>query len=221
VPPKLALFDLDNTLIDRADLFRRWALDFLRRQGKDVGEVVWLVEQDADGLMPRDAFFDAVRNRYEIDATTADLVATYSAEYPSFTADPRPDLLAALTTLRDKGWRLGIVTNGPPMQEQVVDRAGLRSAVDAVCVSATVGLRKPDPAIFRLAADRCERALAGGWMIGDSATHDIRGATAAGMKSIWIARGRDWVEAGYEPTLIAETDTDAIAMLVAYEPDLG
>jgi HAD superfamily hydrolase (TIGR01509 family) len=213
---KLALFDLDNTLIDRSELFGEWALDFLRGHDRDdEHELVWLVEQDGDGLTPKDAFFEAVRSRYEIDAATDELVAAYYATYPLFTRPLTAGLSAALATLRSDGWRLGIVTNGPPMQEQVVDRAGLRDLVDAVCVSATIGRRKPDPQIFRVAAERCGTDLSGAWMIGDSATHDIRGAVASGIDSVWVARDRDWSETAYQPTLIAKTVTDAVSLVIA------
>jgi len=33
-------------------------------------------------------------------------------------------------------------------------------------------------------------------MVGGRATHDIYGAVAAGMRSVWIARGRLWTEPG-------------------------
>ena len=66
------------------------------------------------------------------------------------------------------------------MQDEVIDRANLRPLVDAICVSATVGLRKPDRAIFQLAADRCGASFEGSWMVGDSASHDVAGAVATG-----------------------------------------
>ncbi len=215
---KVVLFDLDNTLIDRSELFGEWASDFLRHHGRDGDEELrWLVEQDRDGRTPKGEFFDAVRTRYNISATTDDLVAAYYATYPLFTKPVMARVGAALARLRGNGWRLGVITNGPPMQEQVVDRAGLRSMVDAVCVSASVGLRKPEPQIFRLAAERCGTDLSGAWMVGDSATDDIGGAVASGIESLWIAGGRTWAETEYQPTLIAETVTDAIALLIAHD----
>ena len=214
---RLALFDLDNTLIDRAALFRGWALDSLRRWGADDGDVGWLIELDRDGLTERESFFEAVRTRYGIPETTPDLVTAYYEDYPSFTVPPSPETLAALRSLRDRDWRTCIVTNGPTMQEEVVDRAGLREIVDAVCVSSTVGLRKPDPLIFQHAADLSGLPLTGAWMIGDSPSHDMGGAIAAGLKSVWISRGREWVEPQYQPTLIATTVTDAVAQMLAAE----
>jgi putative hydrolase of the HAD superfamily len=209
--PRLALFDLDNTLIDRAALFRRWALDFLRAEGRDADDIDWLVENDGDGLTPKESFFDRVRSRYALASATPELVAAYYAEYPRFTTPPPVETISALVRLRNLGWRLAIVTNGPPMQEAVIDEAGLRRMVDYVCVSATVGLQKPDPAILQLAANRCGVSLAGSWMVGDSASHDIAGALAAGINSVWITRGRAWVESQYEPTSTADSVAEAVA----------
>jgi len=212
---RLLLLDLDNTLIDRAALFRGWAADFLERHRLDTRDVDWLVERDGDGLVAKDVFFDQVRARYGLHATTAALQADYYARYPAFTVPPSAATVEALATVRERRWRLGIVTNGPPMQDAVVDNAGLRTLVDTVCVSATVGLRKPDPAIFLLAAEQCGADAGGNWMIGDSPGHDIAGAFAAGMRAGWIARGRSWTAAGDRPTLIADDVPRAVTMLLA------
>jgi len=214
--PRLVLFDLDNTLIDRAEVFRRWGSCFVAQRGLAPDELSWLIDQDNDGLTPKDAFFDAVRTRYAVSEDTAALVSAYHRDYPSFTVAPPAETMAALTELRSAGSRLAIVTNGPPMQEHVIDNAGLRGIVDAVCVSATVGLRKPDPLIFGLAAHACGVALDGAWMIGDSPTHDIAGAVASGIRSAWITRGRPWVETEYQPTLIADSVSKAVEGLLAF-----
>ena len=212
---RLLLLDLDNTLIDRAALFRGWALDFLERHRLEARDVDWLVERDGDGLVAKDVFFDQVRARYGLDATTAALQDEYYARYPTFTVPPATETVEALASLRERRWRLGIVTNGPPMQEAVVDNAGLRTLVDTVCVSATVGLRKPDPAIFVLAAEQCGAEASGNWMIGDSPSHDIAGAFAAGMRAGWIGRGRSWDAPGDRPTLTADDVPQAVAMTLA------
>lgn len=216
--PRLLLLDLDNTLIDRAALFRGWAQDFAARHGLDPREVAWLEERDGDGLVPKQAFFAQVIERHGLDGTPERFEREYHERYPAFTVPPAASTLAALADARARGWRLGIVTNGPPMQEAVVDHAGLRPLVDDVCVSATVGLRKPDPAIFDLAAERCGARAAGNWMIGDSAVHDVAGGAAAGMHTVWLRRGRDWREREIAPTRTAGDVAQAIAMAVSAEP---
>ena len=38
-----------------------------------------------------------------------------------------------------------------------------------------------------------------GWMVGDSPHADIEGGRAAGLATIWMARGRDWDESTFAP----------------------
>ena len=99
---RLLLMDLDNTLIDRAALFRGWAVDFLERHGLEAREVDWLVERDGDGLVAKDVFFDQVRARYGLDAETEALGrllrALSGVHRPAVSAT-----LEALATLRNVG----------------------------------------------------------------------------------------------------------------------
>ena len=213
--PRLAVFDLDNTLIDRVGLFRRWAAAFLERHGQPASDLSWLVEADGDGAVPREQFFEAVARRYGLGGEIAALVEAYEREYPGFAAPPPRATFGALSALRDAGWRVVVVTNGPPMQERVVDAAGVRAVADAVIVSSTVGLRKPDAAILALAATAAAATLDGAWMVGDSPAHDIAAATNAGIDSVWISRGRQWSETAYVPTLIADTAAEAACRLLA------
>ena len=43
---ELALFDLDNTLLDRAGAFRRWTNDFVERNGYPEDAVATIIELD-------------------------------------------------------------------------------------------------------------------------------------------------------------------------------
>lgn len=81
-------------------------------------------------------------------------------------------------------------------------------------ISEGVGVRKPDPLIFQLAADTVSEDLAGAWMIGDSAEADIGGAHCAGISSIWLHRQRAWSLSGFGPTRIMGTCAEAIESLI-------
>jgi hypothetical protein len=48
------LVDLDNTLIDRAGAFARWAREFTSARGGSAADAAWLVAADRDGLEPRE-----------------------------------------------------------------------------------------------------------------------------------------------------------------------
>jgi putative hydrolase of the HAD superfamily len=98
---------------------------------------------------------------------------TLDAFYPAFDADcaaagarisardmmarvalvtaPRPAMLEAIRRIRDAGLLAGAITNN-----WITDEPGtrvLRDRFDAFIESAAVGIRKPDPRIYRLACD--------------------------------------------------------------------
>jgi putative hydrolase of the HAD superfamily len=213
---RLALFDLDNTLIDRAAAFRAWAAGFVAERnlgGED--ELAWLEQADGDGLTPRGAFFAAVCARYGVPDRIGDLVRSYRAQYPQCVRPPDTPTTAALAELRRRGWRIGIVSNGAPSQLAKIEVAGLADAVDGWAISELVGSRKPERAIFEAAAAACGCALDGGWVVGDSADADIAGAAACGLRSVWISRGRRWQRDDFAPDAVTETVADAVAHVLA------
>jgi putative hydrolase of the HAD superfamily len=82
-------------------------------------------------------------------------------------------------------------------------------------ISVDAGVSKPNPRIFALAAQRVRMRLAGAWVIGDSPEADIGGAAAMGLPSVWLHRGRTWVESRFRPTRIAEGVIPALATVLA------
>jgi HAD superfamily hydrolase (TIGR01509 family) len=81
---------------------------------------------------------------------------------------------------------LGIVSNFTGSLERVCLEAGLLPLVGAVVDSARVGVAKPDPEIFRLAARRLALAPAECVVVGDSFDRDVVPAKAAGMRAVWL-----------------------------------
>jgi FMN phosphatase YigB (HAD superfamily) len=69
-----------------------------------------------------------------------------------------------------------------------VDKAGLRSYFQVILSSASLGIRKPNPSIFRAVLERLGVSPAQAVMVGDSLGADILGAHNAGMRAIWITR---------------------------------
>jgi putative hydrolase of the HAD superfamily len=127
---------------------------------------------------------------------------------------PFPGALAALRELRDAGWRACAVTNGGPAQLAKLRATGPKEAVDGWCVSGLPGFAKPDPRMFAEAARRC--GASGRWLVGDSDHDDIGGAGAAGLRSAWIRRGRDWpAHLPYIPDAQVDTVADAVSLLLS------
>jgi HAD superfamily hydrolase (TIGR01549 family) len=208
----VVLFDLDNTLADREAAFRRWAEHFAAEHDLDASGVEFLCAGDGDGYVPRDELFASLRERYGVTASVEELVTQYRADYPRH-FEPEPDVRAALTALRGDGWKIGIVTNGPTSQNAKIASLRLDDLVDGICVSADVGVEKPDPEIFDLTAARCGAPL-DGWMVGDSADTDIAGGQAAGLRTAWLHHGREWRRADLVPDAAVATIRDAARLII-------
>jgi putative hydrolase of the HAD superfamily len=212
----LALFDLDNTLVDRQAAFERWARGFVAEFGLPGDAVAYLIDVDEDGFATREQVFEAARARYALPDPVDALIAAYRETYLEF-FEPDPPVGEALEKLRHQGWRVGIVTNGPPTQRLKVERSGLADLVDATCISDVVGVAKPDRRIFEEAVRRCVTSpsqVGTVWMVGDSATPDIAGGAGAGLATIWMHRGRDWERSDYRPDATAATIAEAVEIMV-------
>jgi HAD superfamily hydrolase (TIGR01509 family) len=210
------MLDLDNTIADREAAFLTWAESKAKQWAPNQPDAVaFLVEEDANGIRARDEFFALLAERFRLSDPVEALVAEYRRELRAALPPLREDVKERLGAQRAAGWKIALVTNGDAeVQAGKVDQLGLSPFLDACCISGAVGVRKPDPRIFQIAAERCGKALASAWMVGDSEA-DILGAHRAGISSIWLRRGRIWPRADLRPHHTVTDLADALSILTA------
>ncbi|HUU03307.1 MAG TPA: HAD family hydrolase [Myxococcota bacterium] len=94
-----------------------------------------------------------------------------------------PEMLARL---RAMGFTLGVVSNATcgKLIRRALERRLMLGMFDVVTVSAEVGSRKPDAAIFGHALSALGLEAAACAMVGDLPDKDIAGARRAGMRSV-------------------------------------
>lgn len=215
----LLMLDLDNTLIDRDSAFRSAAAEFLDTHRLPSDDLEWMLVADASGYTPRAVLVEAVTARYG-GRVTVDAVRALTDMGAADRVVLAPDTAAALSAARAAGWRLVIVTNGGgPQQLAKIRNTGLDELMDGWMISGDVGLQKPDPRAFVAAAALVGASLDGAWMIGDSPEHDIAGAHALGLRSVWIAT-REWpAELAFRPSHITDDVASAIRHVLAADSD--
>jgi len=91
-----------------------------------------------------------------------------------------------LAELAERGFTLGVVSNGCGNVDRLCDDFGYTPFLSAIVDSRRVGLFKPDPAIFRHAAEKLGRDPGEIMMVGDSFERDVRPAKQVGMKTAWL-----------------------------------
>jgi putative hydrolase of the HAD superfamily len=131
----------------------------------------------------------------------------------------REGAIETLDELKRRGLQRGLISVCSGDVEDVWDGTTLAAHFDDVVLSCTVGLRKPDPAIYLLSCERLgvdpEECL----FVGDGANDELAGAERVGMKAVCILRpGADealWPEArGWEPTIRTLPDVLELAQQV-------
>lgn len=118
-----------------------------------------------------------------------------------------PDTLSTLRYLKEKGYRLGLLTDTDhvkAMKWQRIKQSGLEEWFEAIVVSGEEGIKaKPDPGPFLMLAKQLDLRPEDCVFIGDKAYLDIKGAKVAGMTTILIKR-REW-DCPVEPDFVIET----------------
>lgn len=183
------VFDLDDTLIPHkqwmlAKLELVWEAEKAALPGRDafISEAMRIAEEG-----PRSTLLDQLMTRFGWDAgTTTRLVAAYREIAPR-ACTIHPDVLPALATLRGKGYRVGILTDNPPVsQRQKLEAAGLAPLFDAVVFSRESGGDKPHPGGFAAVADALGLPASALAMVGDNPYRDGLGALAAGFAAAYV-----------------------------------
>ena len=94
--------------------------------------------------------------------------------------------IEALHTLRERGHRLGLLTNGcSAFQRRKLLRFELEPLFELILVEGELGYGKPDRRVFQRALAHFGSAPAETCMIGDNLEADIGGAQALGMLGVW------------------------------------
>lgn len=208
---RMVALDLDGTLVDQEGAAGRWAAEFVDANGLAVP-----VEQIAVALKqrrPKGEVFAELISAHGLSLDAMDVWADYRRRMPQLVTCTDADR-DALVQLRRAGWRVGIVTNGMvDNQEGKIRALGLDDLVDAWVISDDVGIRKPDPEIFKILAERL-RAPLDGWMVGDSIELDVAGGHGVGLQTAFISAGD---APRSEATIEVRSVADAVVAILSSE----
>lgn len=197
--PRVVLFDLDDTLCDHHG-------SLLIRLDYSFEPVFPDPEQRQEVVRESVTRSDWGTEHFE------GLLASFGVDDPSAVRTVREryiadryrglqlfeDSLDTLKAVRQVA-RTGLITNGPTdIQQPKIDLLGIEHHFEVVLISESVGVWKPDPAIFHMALDHIDAEPHEAIYVGDSPVADVPGARAAGITSVWMnRRGMEWT--GEEP----------------------
>ncbi len=94
--------------------------------------------------------------------------------------------METLKGLRERGYRLAVLSNWDQRLRSLLDGMQLSPLVDEVVISSEVGVEKPDPKIFRITEKRLGFAPGEILHVGDSPHHDVNGARNVGWRCVLV-----------------------------------
>jgi putative hydrolase of the HAD superfamily len=97
-----------------------------------------------------------------------------------------PGALELCEGLRERGLRIGIVSNWSPALPEVLRGLGLHERVDFVLVSALEQAEKPEPEIFARALARAGTRADEALFCGNDLERDVRGAERSGLRAVLV-----------------------------------
>ena len=203
-PPRGLLFDYGGTLVEevsvnlRAGTERMLALAAYRPPAARLDAVL-----DRADRVTREV--SGQRDRFQIETPWIalnrlihDFFGTQFTEPPSslelafwdaaVVTRPMPGALEALRTFHRLGIPMGVVSNSSFGQHVIrhdLAKHGLDEHLKLIVASAEYVVRKPNPLLFETAVALLGHDSSNVWFVGDSFDHDIVGARAAGMTSVW------------------------------------
>jgi putative hydrolase of the HAD superfamily len=209
---KAVLFDVDDTLFDR-NLAQQKTIELIIEKLPEIfskpetGSIIEAftesdnisVEEFRAGA-PSDDLRDK-RSRYflrllGIDEDYAETITDlYVKNYPLLNT-PVEGAVGLVNEL-SHSFKVGVVSNGlPDVQYNKLETLKLRNLFSCIVLSEEIGIRKPDPGIFHLAAKKLGVKPSECLYVGNSYDDDITGAKKAGMKACWFNRKKATAKSG-------------------------
>lgn len=217
--PQAILFDLDNTLTNRRasiiTFARQFDDDFRSRHQMTIDDITSIIhDADGGGYRPLEERWQLLQEQILWKKTpSADELRDYWYTQLGYCAIGVEGLHNTLSELRARQITLGIITNDPTgLQNLTTDALNLRPYMDCVIVSETVGIKKPDTEIYKIALTELNQSAKDVWFVGDNPATDLLGAYKMDMTTVWIRGHHDWGNQPFQPDYTVDNISDMLSL---------
>ena len=99
---------------------------------------------------------------------------------------PKPGATETIARLKSDGYKIALISDCSSEAPMIWQGTPLAPLFDVTIFSCEVGMKKPDPRIYRLATERMKMEPQDCIYIGDGSSHELTGAREAGMYAVLI-----------------------------------
>ncbi len=120
------------------------------------------------------------------DEKQVELAVQVRLDYIRHVMTPQPRAGETLTALKDQGYQTGLISDCSHEIPVVWPETIFAPLIDEAVFSCVVGMRKPDPRIYRLATDKLSVRPEDCLFVGDGGSQELSGAREVGMRPVLI-----------------------------------
>jgi len=127
-----------------------------------------------------------------------------------------PDSRDTLVALRERGYRLGLLSNtwwAAEWHNADIAAHGLADLIDELVYTSDLPHSKPHPSVFREISDRLGVDPSGCVMIGDRQIDDVSGAKGVGMRGVWRRNDDGFPASEITPDAVVDRLSELPALL--------
>jgi putative hydrolase of the HAD superfamily len=188
---RAVLFDLDDTLHDKSATLRRFGQHQhtdaqLAARGVTLENWLSCYIELNNQRIEKSEVFSRLGSRFNLPPSTEDtLLSEFDANLGQ-QAVPFPGAHTLVAWCKDRGLKVGIVTNGrDDFQRSKIAGMGLGNLIDVTLTSGGYGVKKPDHAIFNACLTALKVKPTEAAFVGDDFSADMEPAIDIGMHAIW------------------------------------
>lgn len=192
---KAVIFDLFGTLVDNLSVrevdsvLRQMAL--LLSAPPDGFVRLWIDTYNKRGtgvFQSSEAAIEYICRKLRVhpEDTETKLAARIMFDFMARSMTPRPGAIEVLSHLKSDGYKTGLITNCSSEAPAIWKTTSFAPWIDVAVFSCSVGLRKPDPRIYCVAADQLAVEPETCLYVGDGASQELTGASQVGMHPVLI-----------------------------------
>jgi len=197
------LFDIDDTLYDstlQMSTARMNAIRAMTQTGlpTEVETTYKVLEKIVEKYGPHySRHFDELLERLGLKwdpRVIASGVIAYRETSAAY-LKPYPDTVPTLLKLRDKGYRLGVVSEGRAVKQwQKLVQLGAQHIPHLVIISEELGLEALDSSLFKAVLERIDAQPRETIFVGSKLEPDIASANGLGVITVRIRKGKNRIE---------------------------
>lgn len=182
---KGAIFDVDGTLLDTMKVWQAVTSRFLTERNLPIVPE----EMAAYKEMIIDESMTFIKQRYRLEESVEELKKEFNrlvADAYFFEVQPKNGAKEYMTKLKNAEVKIAVATSGyKDLAEAAFRRLGMAEMIDAYALSCEVGVKKSNPDVYLLAAERIAIPPKD-CMVFEDILIGIEGAKKAGMKTTAI-----------------------------------